>query len=312
MSNADQPDPAVKAPSARVAEHLASLPEDVKQRVNSLQEIQKEHDEIEAKFKKEREELITKYQNLYAPLYEKRASIVNASSAEETKPDEAASNGVPEFWLGALKANEIVAVQITERDQGALKYLKDIKSYYVSSPKGFKLEFYFDENPYFTNSVLTKEYHMEEDDDEPILERAVGTKIDWKPGKDLTVKLMKKKPKKGAKDTTPQTKLQACETFFNFFNPPEIPENEEEIDPEEAEELQDLMEQDYDVGATIRDKIVPHAVSWFTGEAVESDDEAGDDEDDEDEEDEDEDDEVTDDEEEFDAKEEAKQTVPKE
>nr|KYP58387.1 hypothetical protein KK1_013793 [Cajanus cajan] len=31
------------------------------------------------------------------------------------------------------------------------------------------------------------------------------------------------------------------------------------------------MEHDYDIGSTIRDKIIPHAVSWFTGEAVESD-----------------------------------------
>lgn len=44
--------------------------------------------------------------------------------------------------------------------------------------------------------------------------------------------------------------------------------------------------------STIRDKIIPHAVSWFTGEAVQADDFEGleeeDDEEDEDEEDEDE------------------------
>ncbi|MGD7217434.1 hypothetical protein, partial [Ralstonia pseudosolanacearum] len=49
-------------------------------------------------------------------------------------------------------------------------------------------------------------------------------------------------------------------------------------------------------GSTIRDKIIPHAVSWFTGEAVQADefdaddDIDDDDEDDEDDEDEDEDD----------------------
>ena len=48
--------------------------------------------------------------------------------------------------------------------------------------------------------------------------------------------------------------------------------------------------------STIRDKIIPHAVSWFTGEALqgedyEDDDEEGDDDDDEDEDDEEEDDE---------------------
>ena len=39
--------------------------------------------------------------------------------------------------------------------------------------KGFKLEFFFDPNPFFTNSVLTKTYYMI-DEDEPILEKAIG------------------------------------------------------------------------------------------------------------------------------------------
>jgi hypothetical protein len=63
--------------------------------------------------------------------------------------------------------------QITERDEGALKYLKDIKWCRIEDPKGFKLEFFFDTNPYFKNSVLTKTYHMI-DEDEPILEKAIG------------------------------------------------------------------------------------------------------------------------------------------
>jgi len=63
--------------------------------------------------------------------------------------------------------------QIQERDEGALKYLKDIKWCRIDNPKGFKLDFFFDTNPYFKNSVLTKTYHMI-DEDEPILEKAIG------------------------------------------------------------------------------------------------------------------------------------------
>lgn len=90
---------------------------------------------------------------------------------------------------------------------------------------------------------------------------------------------MKKKPKKGAKNTKPVTKTEQCESFFNFFNPPQVPDDDD-IDqdtvsserllcrlisfaPDEcspflfadailtalqAEQLQELMEQDYDVG----------------------------------------------------------------
>lgn len=64
-------------------------------------------------------------------------------------------------------------LQVSERDEGALKFLKDIKWVKIDSPKGFKLEFFFDTNPFFKNTVLTKTYHMI-DEDEPILEKAIG------------------------------------------------------------------------------------------------------------------------------------------
>jgi nucleosome assembly protein 1-like 1 len=41
---------------------------------------------------------------------------------------------------------------------------------------------------------------------------------------------MKKKPRKGSKNTKPMTKTEDCESFFNFFSPPQVPDDEEEID----------------------------------------------------------------------------------
>jgi len=76
---------------------------------------------------------------------------------------------------------------------------------------------------------------------------------------------------------SPQEK---CESFFNFFNPPKIPEAEDDIDEDEMEELQMTLEGDYDMGIHIRDTIIPNAVAFFTGEALEDDE---DDEDDDDE-----------------------------
>jgi nucleosome assembly protein 1-like 1 len=69
------------------------------------------------------------------------------------------------------------------------------------------------------------------------------------------------------------------------------------------------MEHDYDIGTTIRDKIIPHAVSWFTGEAVQADDfedMGDDDEDDDEDEDDDDDEEEEEDEDEEDEEEESK------
>eukprot|EP00258_Populus_trichocarpa_P015421 XP_006371979.1 nucleosome assembly protein 1;2 isoform X2 [Populus trichocarpa] len=284
------------------SELLENLSPTVRKRVEDLRGIQSQHDELEAKFFEERAALEAKYQKLYQPLYTKRYEIVNGVAEFETKNEAAMDQegekaaeekGVPDFWLVAMKNNEVLAEEITERDEGALKYLKDIKWHRIEDPKGFKLEFFFDSNPYFKNYVLTKTYHMI-DEDEPILEKAIGTEIEWYPGKCLTQKLLKKKPKKGSKNAKPITKTEECESFFNFFSPPQVPEDDEDIDEDTAEELQNQMEQDYDIGSTIRDKIIPHAVSWFTGEAVQGDELGLDDDDgeddDEDEEDEDEDD----------------------
>ncbi|CAI9100607.1 OLC1v1037737C1 [Oldenlandia corymbosa var. corymbosa] len=268
--------------------------------------VESQHDELEQKFFEERAALEAKYQKLYQPLYSKRYDIVNGNveaegvkteAAEGAKEEEGTTEekGVPDFWLTALKNNEVIVEEISERDEAALKYLKDIKWSRIDNPKGFKLEFFFDTNPFFKNSVLTKIYHMI-DEDEPILEKAIGTEIEWYPGKCLTQKILKKKPKKGSKNAKPITKTEQCESFFNFFSPPQVPEDDEDIDEDAAEELQALMEQDYDIGSTIRDKIIPHAVSWFTGEAAQE--EFGDmDEDDEDDIDEDEEDEDDDEEE---------------
>ncbi|KAL0426881.1 UNVERIFIED_CONTAM: Nucleosome assembly protein 1 [Sesamum latifolium] len=279
---------------------LESLSPNVRKRVDALREIQSQHDDLEAKFLEERAALEAKYQKLYQPLYTKRYEIVTGvveveNDTEATNQADEDEKGVPDFWLTAMKNNEVLAEEISERDEGALKFLKDIKWSRIDNPKGFKLEFFFDTNPFFKNSVLTKTYHMI-DEDEPILEKAIGTEIEWYPGKCLTQKILKKKPKKGSKNAKPITKTEQCESFFNFFSPPQVPDEDDDIDEDAAEELQNLMEQDYDVGSTIRDKIIPHAVSWFTGEAAQ--DEYGDIDDDEDDlDEEDEDDEEEDEEE---------------
>ncbi|XP_073149489.1 nucleosome assembly protein 1;2-like isoform X1 [Henckelia pumila] len=288
---------------------LENLSPSVRKRVDELREIQTQHDAFEAKFLEERAALEAKYQKLYQPLYVKRYEIVNGvvevgGGTIDTEPTKYADKageekGIPDFWLTAMKNNEVLVEEISERDEGALKFLQDIKWSRVDNPKGFKIEFYFDTNPFFKNSVLMKTYHMI-DEDEPILEKAIGTEIEWYPGKCLTQKILKKKPKKGSKNAKPITKTEQCESFFNFFSPPQVPEEDEDIDEDAAEELQNLMEQDYDIGSTIRDKIIPHAVSWFTGEAADEFDDIEEEDEDLDEDDEEEDEEEEEDEDEED------------
>ena len=91
-------------------------------------------------------------------------------------------------------------------------------------------------------------------------------------------------------------------SFFDFFNPALPPADEDE---EVDEDLEAKLELDYQLGEDIKEKLIPRAIDWFTGEALqfeqglddfdedefedEDDDDEDDDERDEDDEDEDDD-----------------------
>ena len=55
------------------------------------------------------------------------------------------------------------------------------------------------------------------------------------------------------------------DSFFNFFDPPSIPEDPEaEVDGE----TQELLTADFELGHYIRERIVPRAVLYFTGDIL--------------------------------------------
>lgn len=315
---------------------LESYPESVKRRIHGLKYLQSKHAELESKFQEEVLALEKKYLELYQPLYTKRSEVINgkyeptdeevaigekvdAEEKEESKEEESkettATNssdeddknvqGIPEFWLTTLKNHPQIGESITEQDEEALKHLVDIRMYYMDKP-GFKLEFEFSEkNPFFTDKVLTKTYFYQDhaQGGDFVYDHAEGTRINWNEGKDLTVKVETKKQRhKGTNKTRVVKRTVPAETFFNFFNPPRLPAENEELDEEEAEGLDAKLEADYEMGEEFKDKIIPHAVDYFTGKALDYDDFDGDDDfeddfydEDDDEEDEEEDDDDDDD-----------------
>lgn len=146
---------------------------------------------------------------------------------------------------------------IEEHDLPILKHLTDIALEYVED--GFKINFTFSPNEFFTNTVLTKSYESEvaaDDDavffDGPSYVKAEGTTINWNKGKDVTVKLVKKKQKKkgkGGKPAEVRTVVQAepQPSFFNYFSAAEL--NEDDEDDEEAQmRLEGRMMLDFEVG----------------------------------------------------------------
>ncbi|GAQ09035.1 myosin-2 [Aspergillus lentulus] len=315
----------------RSSGYIESLPAPVRRRVAGLKGIQKEHAKLEAQFQEEVLELEKKYFAKFTPLYQRRATIVNGAAEptddeveagkeedeeeeeeeeeevnvkaeDERKQDEEkdiTTSGIPEFWLSAMKNQISLAEMITDRDEEALKHLTDVRMEYLDRP-GFRLIFEFAENEFFTNKTLSKTYYYKEESGyggDFIYDHAEGCKIDWKADKDLTVRVESKKQRnKNTKQTRVVKVTVPTESFFNFFSPPQPPTDDDDTI---ATDIEERLELDYQLGEDIKEKLIPRAIDWFTGEALQfeelGDDMDADEFDDEDEEDDEEDEDDDDD-----------------
>ena len=68
------------------------------------------------------------------------------------------------------------------------------------------------------------------------------------------------------KQTRVVKKTVPTESFFNFFSPPKAPTDEDDDDA--ASDIEERLELDYQLGEDIKEKLIPRAVDWFTGEAL--------------------------------------------
>lgn len=230
----------------RSSGYIESLPAPVRRRVAGLKGIQKQHTKLEAQLQEEVLQLEKKYFAKFTPLYEKRARVVNGTeepSQEEVeagkegdeeeqkdetvnageKTSEKAENvkGIPEFWLSALKNQVSLAELITDRDEAALKHLTDIRMEYLDRP-GFRLIFEFEDNEFFTNKTIKKTYFYQEESGyggDFIYDHAEGDRIDWRPGKDLTVRVESKKQRNKSKSSL----LVLLVPILIDFKPPNKP-----------------------------------------------------------------------------------------
>ena len=230
-----------------------------------------------------------------APLFTKRAAVVKGDedapadvlaetpAAEGDEDEGDVPKGVPSFWLNALRTHDLLAQSITEKDEEVLAHCVDVRCEELGGEEeeekkdgddddvhGFRITFEFEPNDFFDNDRLTMTYHMDPEED-GVLERVEGTRIAWKPGKDVTVKRMKRKPKPGrggraAAAAAPQYKTEPVDSFFNWFAPPDVPDEPDDASEDEVEALQAALEESFEIAEAIRDEVVPNAVSFYTGE----------------------------------------------
>ncbi|CCM01618.1 uncharacterized protein FIBRA_03679 [Fibroporia radiculosa] len=202
------------------------------------------------------------------PVYEKRRPILK---------------GIPKFWAMALMNHGMFALHAQHNsDQVALTYLEEVwLTRDQKESRCFTLEFHFKENPYFSNSVLIKEYRYipppaadtqtaDADGVAPYMlefswERDVvpqSIKIDWKEDSKNLTKLHPRVMDDDGDDMPAEGG-----SFFNFF--------EHADDP-------------FDVGVLIANDIFPEAIDYFLGTAGGDDIDSDEDEDSEDDENEEE------------------------
>lgn len=124
-------------------EHLKELTPKTLRRVQALVNIHKERVELEEQYLNELYALRQKYDKLAAPIYERRAKVINGEveptdeeaagfNAEEANPEvieDESIVGIPNFWYFTLMNNDVVnnITNINEVDKEALSYLYDIK-----------------------------------------------------------------------------------------------------------------------------------------------------------------------------------------
>ncbi len=192
------------------------------------------------------------------PWYDKRAAMINGQcektegerswdTSQESDDDLGAcanrtvtgpAVGLPLFWLRVLE-NSPLCNEVKEHDKPILKHLSDIKlKWSAADLMHFSVAFVFASNEYFDDTTLTKTYEMRfrsnNQDDTDFFQGieicgSTGTKIHWKADRNVI-----------------------DSSFFDLFDP----------------QLNNLMaiEKDFVIGSILRDKIIPLAIYYYTGE----------------------------------------------
>lgn len=164
----------------------------------ALEEIDACQNEIDSLNEKASEEILKveqKYNKLRRPFFDKRNELIKK---------------IPNFWVTAFVNHPQITAILDEEEEECLHYLTKLEVEEFDDIKsGYRVKFYFDENPFFTNQLLTKEFHL--GTSEP---SSNSTAITWKEGMDLT----KHAQDQTAKANARKRPHQAPRTFFTWFS----------------------------------------------------------------------------------------------
>lgn len=183
----------------------------------ALEEIDSCQNEIDQLNEKASEEILKveqKYNKSRKPFFEKRNEIIKK---------------IPNFWVTAFVNHPQISAILEEEEEECLHYLTkldveefdDIKS-------GYRIKFFFDENPYFENDSLTKEFHLSSIGDPA----SHSTEIKWKQGHNLVerFRIRMQQTEKGSRKRALEIR-----SFFSWFS--------DHMDPS-ADEIAEVIKDD--------------------------------------------------------------------
>merc|ERR1712080_244624 len=204
----------------------------------ALEEIDGCQNEIDALNEKASEEILKverKYNKLRKPLFEKRNEIIKK---------------IPNFWVTAFVNHPQISAILEEDEEECLHYLSQLEvEEFEDIKSGYRIKFYFDENPYFENDILTKEFHLGSSGDPA----SQSTPVKWKADMDLTAKSKDEKP-------TGKKRQRETRTYFNWFS--------DNGDPSAD-----------DIAEVIKDDMWPNPLQYFLVPDIEVENGLGDDDD---------------------------------
>jgi len=139
----------------------------------ALEEIDSCQNEIDALNEKASEEILKveqKYNKLRKPYFEKRNDIIRK---------------IPNFWVTAFVNHPQISAILEEEEEECLHFLAKLEvEEFEDIKSGYRIKFFFEDNPYFENDVLTKEFHLGSSGDPA----SQSTEIKWKDNQNLVEK----------------------------------------------------------------------------------------------------------------------------
>jgi len=240
---------------------LTRLREDVK--------MQEEINEISEKYLKIQEPCLRSVNEIIAgeraPTVEELNRFKDQLTAEEIEKigENLKAEAIPEYWWRVLKSCTRLERFIFEHDQPLLKKLIKIEHGFVEKhTTDFSLTFHFAPNDYFENSSITATFYVDEDE---VVSKIVGTEIQWKEGKNITEKLVKKR-KKNKKTGKHEniTKAEEVDSFFNLFRTVGAEEDKNQSEEEKDITLMKLQERNQ-IAMFMRGEIIIHHLAYILG-----------------------------------------------